>query len=157
MNTKHIRNALIGFSVAFFSFLSIFALRARGGEADRATQVTFDKSIELPGNRILEAGTYLFVVPEWGSGKVAQILDEKHNTILVSTLVLSAMRLKPSTETELVFSAASGNHPQLLLQWFHPGELSGYEFIYDSIENKNATEGPRVTVMAAPANLISGD
>jgi hypothetical protein len=157
METKNIRNALIGFSLALFSFLSIFAFRACGSEANRATQVTFDRTIELPGNKILEAGTYWLVAPQWGDGKIVQILDEKCVTVLASKMAISATRSRPSDGTEFVFSAPSGNHPELLLEWFYPGELSGYEFVYDDIANKNVTEGPRVTVMAAPGKVTSGD
>ena len=157
MHTKNIRKALIGFSLAFFLIIPVFAFQARASEADRATQVTFDRPIELPGNKILEAGTYWFVTPEWGGGKTVQILDEKHVTVLASTIAISATRSRPADDTEFVFSAPSVNHPELLLQWFYPGELSGYEFVYDGIQNKNATEGPRVTVMSTPAKFISGD
>ncbi len=51
------------FGVVLAAALLTFAPGARADEANEATQFTFNEPFQIPGNRILPAGTYWFKLP----------------------------------------------------------------------------------------------
>src|ERR1700681_1605416 len=140
-----IHKTLIALSIAFFSVLSIFAFQARASEEDRATKLTFNTPVEIPGNKVLLAGTYWFVVPNLGDKDIVQIFDETRTALRATISTVPAIRSKPTDDTELIFAKPDGNQPVALLEWFYPTELTGHEFLYGKNEEKTVTNEQQIT------------
>ena len=47
--------------------LAMFVARARASGWDELTRVTFNNPVQVPGNRVLEPGTYWLMLPRVGA------------------------------------------------------------------------------------------
>lgn len=127
----------------------------RADEVNQASQLTFSQPVELPGNHVLPAGTYWFLVPENVSGgNVVQIFNADRTQLLETLETVPMDRPDVTTETQLTFGRLY-NHPVALMSWFYPGDLIGHQFIYTPQQESQFSEGSQFTVMARSGSAVS--
>jgi hypothetical protein len=124
------------------------AITAQAITFDKATKVTFDQPVEVPGT-VLPAGTYTFTILNMaGSRNVVQIFNEDRSQLITTILAIHNYRLQPTGETVIHFEERPAGNPQALKAWFYPGFSYGIEFVYPE---KKAMEIAQAANEAVPA------
>lgn len=105
-------------------------LAAQANTFNKATKVTFDQPVEVPG-MVLPAGTYTFTIHDsLGSRNIVQIFNEDKTKLITTILAIHNYRLEPTGETVISFAERPADRPQALKAWFYPGHNYGVEFVY---------------------------
>ena len=137
-----------------------FAPNAQANAGNQLTEFTFSKPIQLPGNLVLRAGSYWFVMPEYQHGdaaEVMQVYNENRSKVLatIGTFDTSplprhdnGLALPVSDNAELTFENLGPNKPLMLVNWFYPDNNVGHELVYPPQQERRLSEGTRITVMA---------
>ena len=137
-----------GYIVAglLIAFMLFFEIAAHADARDQATKLTFNESIQIPG-QVLPAGSYLFRIANPDTGRnIVQVFNAE-GTVLYATLqTVSAERLEPTGETVVTLAEESGG-PEALLKWFYPGSLTGNEFLYSKQKEKELAQDKVQAIM----------
>jgi len=116
---------------------SLAALPAYADDWDKATKITINQPIEIPGH-VLPAGTYIVkLVDIAGERHVVRFLSEDESTVYATLIAIPDFRLTATDKTSITFYEAEPGSPQPLRAWFYPGNQFGVEFVYPK---KRATE-----------------
>jgi hypothetical protein len=111
-------------------------LTAKADEWDKATTITFNKPVEIPG-MVLTPGTYVLKLADLaGDRNVVQIFNADESHLYETVLAISAYRLEPTDKTIVTFEERPKGAPEAIDTWFYPGDNYGQEFVYSS---KNET------------------
>ena len=109
---------------------AMIAPSGRGDLWNKKTVVTFNDSVEIPG-QVLPAGTYIFKLAESASNRhIVQIWNEDEDLLLATILAIPAQRLEPEGEPVFELEERPGDAPMALKYWFYPGDTNGQEFAY---------------------------
>jgi len=98
---------------------------------NKKTTLTFSNAFEIPGGKVLPAGTYVFkLIDHPYNREIVQITD-KEQTHVYATLFTIPIQAARMTETTTVhFGEREAGWPQAVSTWFHPGEMMGHQFYY---------------------------
>jgi hypothetical protein len=123
-----LRNFTIAVSAALFCF--VLAPRARAGEWNERTLLTFSQPVEVPG-RVLPAGTYDFQLANLASNRDVVLIFNKDRTRLYDMFMCQATyRTHPTSNTVVTFSERPVGSPMAVYKWFYPGNHYGLRFVY---------------------------
>ena len=118
------------FALCTMLFCATLAPGARADQWDRKTIVTFNDSVEVPG-QVLPAGTYIFKLADTICDRhIVQIWNADETQILATTITIPSTRLEPHEKSIFQLEERPGNSPMALKIWFYPGDSTGQEFIY---------------------------
>jgi len=125
----------------------------RADQADQASRLSFSVPVQIPGNRVLPAGTYWFEMlnPQSGSS-VVKVMNANRTDTLALLLTNSMDRSTISQHTQLNLSDTSQKAPVTLVGWYYPDRSIGHQFIYSRAMEKRIQEGEGVVVIAQPAS-----
>jgi len=122
-----------------------------GVEADswnKKTIVTIDQPVEIPGDIVLQPGSYVFKLLDSMSDRhIVQIFNEDQTHIYATILAIPNYRLQVTDNTEMMFGERAAGEPQAIRAWFYPGDDSGQEFVYPK---RRALELAKVTSQQVP-------
>lgn len=136
--------------------LVAFVPNARADETNKATQLTFNQPVELPGNVVLPTGTYWFVVPlNVKGGQIVQVFSADRTKLLDTVETISQDRQNVTDNTQLTFGRISNRQPVMLMSWFYPGRTIGNQFLYSPKRESQLSEGRQITVMARSGAVVS--
>jgi hypothetical protein len=133
-----------------------FSAEARADEWNKATVVTFNAPVEIPGvgAQVLPAGTYVFKLLDSQSNRnIVQIFNERRDHVFSTILAIPNFRLQATDKTVMTFKERAAGQPEAIRAWFYPGNRWGQEFVYPknrAIELAKITNQP---VLAMPAEL----
>ena len=140
--------------------LAFFAVapNMRASEEDQATQLTFHQAVELPGNVVLPAGTYWFVLPTnvLTNHDVVQVMDADRTNVIATMKTARVERFRSTDDTQLTLAEASGRRPMALMTWYYPSSLQGHEFVYSTPVRNRLSEDRSITVIANQSPLVTG-
>jgi hypothetical protein len=146
MHTRKVLSIIFGF---IFAFSLMLVPAARADEWDQASKLTFSQPIEIPGHKILAAGTYWFVtMADLANPNLVQVFNADRTRLDATIPSVSTERTNPSPRTEINFAEPQGNEPKALVSWFYPGSKTGHEFVYSHQEEKVVAAEPIVKVIA---------
>ncbi len=140
---------------------NILAPHARGDEWDKATRMTFNAPVELPG-MVLEPGTYLFRLLDSPSDRnIVQVFSADRTKLYDTILASPDYRLQPTGKTVMTFEERAAGSPEAVRAWFYPGDEYGLEFVYPkprAVQLAQAAQHPVpampvAVAKAAPAQL----
>jgi hypothetical protein len=135
---------------------TVFALRARADEGNQASELTFSQPVQVPGNRVLPAGTYWFVVPDVvNGGDTVQIFSADRTRLIATLETVPTERSGRTGRTELTFVKLSPNVPAMLTGWFYPRRATGHEFVYSPKRERRVSGSEEIAVFAH-AGLLKG-
>jgi hypothetical protein len=136
---------ILGLIIAFICF---FELAAHAAESDQATTITFNQSIQIPG-QILPAGTYLLKLasPDVNQNLV-QIFNSDGTALYATLQTVAAERREPTGNTAVTLAEQGAGKPDVLLKWFYPGRLIGDEFVYSKQTEKELAQDRQQTIVA---------
>jgi hypothetical protein len=140
------------------TFAMMLAPVARADAWNQATRLTFNQPMEIPGHKVLAAGSYWFVNMadlSQADDNVIQIFNADRSKIIATVPTIAVQRANPTATTEVTFAEPQGNQPRTLMSWFYPGTRTGHEFVYGRQEEKTVTAEPVMKVMAGPQRAVS--
>jgi hypothetical protein len=150
--TRKIVGLMFGMLLGFGLLVTVPTLRA--DDANQATQVTFNRPVEIPGNVVLPGGTYWFV-NDIATPSLVRIFNVDQTQLYATLLTVPTIRTTTSHDTEFTFAEQSQRQPVALMSWFYLDRLTGHEFIYSSREEARLSEAQQITVTAQPAERVS--
>jgi hypothetical protein len=105
--------------------------RAAASEWDKKTIVTFNTPVEIPGGKVLPAGTYVFKrLDSQADHNILQIFDKDEKQLIATILAIPNYRLQPADKPVIQFEERPSDSPPALKAWFYPGDNYGLEFVY---------------------------
>jgi outer membrane protein OmpA-like peptidoglycan-associated protein len=129
---KSARILVATFAVAVFC--SSWPISASADEWNKATRLTFNQPVEVPG-LVLPAGTYVFKRVD---SHVVEILNAEQTHVYATLETIPGYRTDPSDKTVIIFEERQQGSPEAIKSWFYPGEIAGEEFVYaSSVRSKN--------------------
>jgi hypothetical protein len=127
------RNGIIrAIALVFFVGLLSVALgpKARAGEWNERTQLTFTGPVEIPG-KVLPAGTYTFQLMNSDSNRnIVEVFNKNRTKLYAVVMAIPDYRMTPASKTVVTFEERPSDTPEAIHAWFYPGELYGQEFVY---------------------------
>jgi hypothetical protein len=123
---------------------------------NQKTTMTFNQPVEIPGGKVLPAGTYVFkIVGSPGDDRnIVQISSEDERQNYAIVLVIANERMHAAEDTIVTFAERPADSPQAIKVWFHPGDSVGHEFVYPkarAIELAKVVNEPVPAVAVEPA------
>lgn len=107
------------------------AITARADSWDRKTTVTFAQPVELPGDIVLPAGTYIFKLANvTGRRDVVLVYNEDQDHLFATVMAIQQERINPSEKAFVGLEERSAGTPSALHEWYLPGDHTGIEFVY---------------------------
>jgi hypothetical protein len=135
----------IAFLLAFLMVLPA----ARADQSNQATKVTFNRPVQIPGGRVLPAGTYWFILPENLNEHDQVRIYNGDQTVLYGTVIMiNAERRQTTDKSVFTLAAYDSTQPQALISWFYPGDTAGHEFVYPKRVSKELAKAKQNTVVA---------
>ena len=124
---KVIRCLALVFAVV--STLSLCNRAVRADDWDKATRITFSRSVQLPGT-VLPPGTYVFKLLDAPPQHIVRVMDANQMQVLATVLAIPNSQLEPSEGTVLTTEERPSGQPEAIRAWFYPGDTIGEEFVY---------------------------
>jgi len=110
-----------------------FAVGTKAGNDvwNKRTEMKFTQPFEIPGGKVLAAGTYIFkLLDSPYDREIVQIFNKDQTHVYATVLAIPNQRLKAEDNTVVTFEERAAGAPQAIKAWFHPGERYGQEFVY---------------------------
>jgi hypothetical protein len=151
MNTRKVISTL-GLLLAFAIILPV----ARADEYDQATKLTFNQSVQIPGD-VLPAGTYWFVLSNASiaNRNIVQIFSSDRSTLYATLLTNGSARLQLTDKTAITLAERGLNKPAAIVDWFYPGRSIGHEFVYPTRDEREEIASARHQTIVAAARIES--
>lgn len=111
------------------SLLPVASVPQTGAQVDRV-YIQFGSAARVPGVT-LEPGTYIFMPGTPVAGQLIIEIYTGDGTLVATCLAIQSALDRPRSATLIDYP---GTHPPALRAWFHPGNVSGYEFVYEREE-----------------------
>ena len=149
-------------TLCFALVFTAISWQARADESNKLTTVTFSAPVEIPGDKVLPAGTYQFrLLNSQSSRNIVQIFNADGTELIATLLTIPDFRRNPTGETVIRFAERPSGSPEALKAWFYPGDTYGNQFVYPQTEaaeiakrtheNVLSTRDEMKDDMAAPA------
>lgn len=123
------KGMVLGFCLALL-FAVTASTRMFADETDKATKLTFNEPVEVPG-RVLDPGTYWFALADSESDRnIVQIWNADRTQLITTILAVPDYRLQPTGHTVIKFQERPSGSPEAIHAWFYPGDNFGQEFVY---------------------------
>lgn len=107
------------------------APKAGADEWDKKTIVTFSAPVEIPGGKVLPAGTYVFkLLDSLSNRNIVQIFDKDEKQVLATILAIPNYRLQPTDKPVLYFEERPAGEPAAVKAFFYAGDQYGQQFVY---------------------------
>jgi hypothetical protein len=129
MNMKIVKTVLVALAL---SLLGTFLVpSSRADEYDTKTVITFSQPFEIPGGKVLPAGTYTFKLMDSPADRhIVQIFNADGTQIFATVLAINNYRFTATGKTVMLFSERPADAPDALKAWFYPNNNWGQEFVY---------------------------
>ena len=131
--TSNGRRIAFAMALGLGSLSLVFATTLFAQRSDKATVVTFNSPVEIPGSnpQILPAGTYMFkIVDSKSTPHIVQVSNKEESKVYSTIMAVPAHRDATTRDTVFTFEERPGGQPQALQTWFYPNDTNGEEFVY---------------------------
>jgi NAD-dependent oxidoreductase involved in siderophore biosynthesis len=137
----------IGLVIALGLFLAVIA---NASELNQKTTITFSAPVQIPG-QVLSAGTYIFQQSEPDTNpNIIQIVNAQTDRGVAVLQTLPAERGSAAEGITVTLANTASGSPAYLVNWFYPGSLTGYRFVYPRQQQNQISQTAQQTVMANP-------
>jgi LPXTG-motif cell wall-anchored protein len=129
-----------------------FSASVKADAWNKKTILTFGQPVEVPGDVVLPAGTYVFKLLDSASNRhIVQIFNEDQNHVYATVLAIPNYRLRVTGKTVITFVERPAGEPQAIRAWFYPGDNFGQEFVYSKRRAAEFAKQTNPPVPAAPS------
>jgi hypothetical protein len=136
-----------------------FSASVKADAWNKKTIVTFNQSVEVPGNVVLPPDTYVFKLLDSTSNRhIVQIFNEDQTHVYATILAIPNYRLNVTGKTVITFKERAAGEPPAIRAWFYPGDNFGQEFVYSkhrSVELAKQNNSPTPATPAEPEPEIT--
>jgi hypothetical protein len=140
---------ILGLVIASIAFTLTFTVLGHADEFDQSTTFTFSAPIQIPGNKVLPAGTYLFKLADSDFDQnIVQVFNSEGTRLYATVLTDPTDRQEPTGHTKVTLAEQGLGKPDALLTWFYPGRLTGHEFLYSTHEEEQLAQDRQQAVAA---------
>jgi hyperosmotically inducible protein len=102
---------------------------AMASEFDKETIITTNQPLEIPGQVVLPAGTYVIKLAELPSSRnVVQFFNADETKLYATVMGVPVYRPETPEKPEIILSETEKGNPYAIREWFYPGSNSGIEF-----------------------------
>jgi hypothetical protein len=144
----------MAFALYIATLVVVFGSPTKADEGNKLTIFTFSQPVELPGNKVLPAGTYAFKLMDSASDRnVVQIFNKDMTMLYATILTIPDYRPQPHDKTIVKFSETSRGGPEAIKEWFYPGDQYGQEFVYPKSRATEIAKASNQSVPAMPSEL----
>jgi hypothetical protein len=144
----------MAFALCVATLVAAFGSPAKADDANKLTYFTFSAPVELPGNKVLPAGTYAFkLLDNVADRNVVQIFNKDLTMLYATVLTISDYRPQPHDKTIIKFSETSQGGPEAIKEWFYPGDTYGQEFVYPKSRATEIAKESHQSVPSMPSEL----
>lgn len=154
---KKVKMNRIKVTVATFCLALVAVGASTSALADnwnKKTVVTFSQPVEVPGNVVLPAGTYVFeLVDSWSDRHIVRIFNKDKTHVYATILAIPNWRLDVTDKTVMTFGERSVGSPEAIRSWFYPGANSGEEFVYPKRRAMELAKVTNMPVLAIPTEM----
>jgi hypothetical protein len=148
MNTRN-PWLVVMFCLALFCILAL-PKAVMADEWDRATKLTFNEPVEVPG-QVLSAGTYWFKVGDDDSDRnIVQIWNADRTHLVTTILAIPDYGQNTPEQTVINFEERPPGQPEAIRSWFYPGNNVGEEFVYPKTRAKQLAKQAGRPVLSMP-------
>lgn len=152
---------ILSLVIASIAFTLTFDVLAHADPLDQSTTITFGAPIQIPGERVLPAGTYQFKLAiSDSSGNIVQIFNSEGTRLYATVLTVPTERPEPTGDPKVTLAEQGPGRPEPLLKWFYAGCLTGHEFVYSRHEEEELAQARQQTVAGnqptAPSSTTAG-
>ncbi len=127
------------------------ALTGWADDWNKKTILTVKEPIQVPG-AILQPGVYVLkLVDSFSDRHIVQILNEREDEVITTTLAIPNYRLEPTGKSQFNFWETPAGNPPALRAWFYPGDNFGQEFAYPKGLSAKIAEFTQEPVPVTPA------
>ena len=119
----------------------------RADVANQATKVTFSAPVQIPG-QVLPAGTYWFMRASLNDRFRVMIFNADRTKLYATILTNDTERAEATGHTAFTLADRGNTGPQAILRWFYPGTLTGHEFVYPKLLERELAKDKHDTVFA---------
>src|SRR5215475_179801 len=152
MNRFKVVAAIFCLSLAALSF----SASVNADAWDKKTILTFNQSVEVPGDVVLPAGAYVFKLLDSASDRhIVQIFNEDQTPIYATVLAIPNYRLRVTGKTVITFTERAAGEPPAVKAWFYPGDNFGQEFVYKKRRDAELAKVTTSTIHVASSELKS--
>ncbi|MBK6797387.1 MAG: hypothetical protein IPG76_11540 [Acidobacteria bacterium] len=132
MKTASMNRIKVIATIFCLSFVALaFSTSGQADEWNKKTVITFNQPVEIPGNIVLPAGTYVFeLVDSMSDRHIVRISNKDRSHVYATILAIPNWRLVTKDKTVMNFGERSVGSPEAIRSWFYPGAQSGEEFVY---------------------------
>ena len=130
------RDFVLAVTFGLVSLGLLFAGTLLGQRSDKATVITFNSPVEIPGSnpQVLPAGTYMFkLVDSKSTPHIVQVSNKEESKVYSTIMALPAHRDSATRDTVITFEERGGGQPQAVQTWFYPNDINGEEFVYSRV------------------------
>ncbi|HTA41867.1 MAG TPA: hypothetical protein VK789_05430 [Bryobacteraceae bacterium] len=107
------------------------AVGAKADSWDMKTTVTFTQAVELPGDTVLPAGTYVFKLGDVSARRdVVLVYNAEQDHLFATIFAIPQRRITPVEKSYMGFEERGAGMPSALHEWYFPGNFGGIEFVY---------------------------
>lgn len=108
---------------------AVTAPSLKADEIDKKIVFTFSAPVEIPGHRILPAGTYVFkLAPDSTNTIMIKNADESKPLGMFYTQPVFSLDISGAATIQL--EERNSGAPQAIKSWTYPGDPYGFVFIY---------------------------
>jgi LPXTG-motif cell wall-anchored protein len=141
---------------AVFLMLMILPVAMMADEWNKATQLTFNEPIEVPG-MVLAPGTYWFTLADSDSDRnIVEVWNSDRTHLVTTILAVPDYRLQPTGKTVVHFEERPSDAPEAIHSWFYPGDNYGEEFVYPKSRATQLAKQTNRPVLSMPEPRPSG-
>jgi hypothetical protein len=156
MNKMRISKLYIAVGM-IIALVFLFEITAHADDFDQTTIMTFSDAIQIPG-QVLPAGTYMLKLIDGNSDRNIVQIFNANGTVLYATLqTVAAERAKPADSTVVTLAGPGAGQPDVLVNWFYPGDVTGHEFLYSSQKEKELAQATKRTIVTDQSNNTNSD
>jgi hypothetical protein len=144
----------VAFALCIATLVAALGSPAKADESNKLTYFTFSAPVELPGNKVLPAGTYAFkLLDSVGDRNVVQIFNKDLTMLYATVLTIPDYRPQPPDKPIIKFSETSQGGPEAIKEWFYPGDTYGQEFVYPKSRATEIAKESHQSVPSMPSEL----
>ena len=144
----------VAFALCIATLVAALGSPAKADESNKLTYFTFSAPVELPGNKVLPAGTYAFkLLDSVGDRNVVQIFNKDLTMLYATVLTIPDYRTQPQDKPIIKFSETSQGGPEAIKEWFYPGDTYGQEFVYPKSRATEIAKESHQSVPSMPSEL----
>lgn len=137
--------------------LGTMVATAQSLDTNRATIVSFDEPVSLPG-ATLPAGSYLFRLTDSQVNRnIVQVFDKDRSKVFATIPAIPAQRNEPSDETVVTFNESPASAAPAIRYWYYPGARTGQEFAYPTKQAIAIANANHTSVLSVDADENNPD